>query len=130
MRAVKAAPERVTTQQAVGVKAFSRIAAAWGLDAVRTAKLADVAPRTWARMAAGEWKGELTHDQTLRLSALVGVYKGLHLYFSDELADRWPTLPNAGPLFLGDKPVDMMVQGGLPAIMNVRDYVDAVRGGM
>ena len=66
----------------------------------------------------------------MRASALIGLYKGLHLYFGDELADRWVKLPNSGPLFEGLAPVDFMQQGGLPAIMNVREYIDAVRGGL
>ncbi len=115
---------------AVGIKAFTRIAKAWKLSADDASRLADVAPRTWQRMASGEWTGQLTQDQLLRLSALVGVYKGLHLYFNDDLADRWPTRPNTGPLFQGQKPVTVMQGGGLPAIIDVRGYIDAIRGGM
>ena len=35
-----------------------------------------------------------------------------------------------GPLFRGERPVDWMIAGGLPAVMAVRDYVDALRGGV
>ena len=66
----------------------------------------------------------------LRASALVGLYKGLHLYFGADLADTWVSLPNRGPLFQGNSPVDFMTAGGLPAIMETRDYVDSVRGGL
>ncbi len=113
----------------VAVKAFRRLAEAWALGSDEAAALADVAPRTWARVRQGDWKGRLGQDQRLRLSALVGLYKGLHLYFSDELADTWVKRANAGPLFRGESPLAFMRAGGLPAIIATRAYVDAVRGG-
>ena len=115
---------------AVALKAFRRLAGFWGLDHEEAATLADTRARTWARMKKGDWNGVLSQDQRLRMSALIGLYKGLHLYFSDELADRWVKLPNAGPVFRGTTPLDHMVAGGLPAILKTRQYVDALRGGL
>ncbi|BCM87573.1 hypothetical protein mvi_60340 (plasmid) [Methylobacterium indicum] len=60
----------------------------------------------------------------------MGLYKGLHLYFSDELADRWPRMPNKGEVFAGKSPIEYMQAGGLPALIETRAYVDAIRGGM
>lgn len=115
---------------AVALKAYRRLAAFWGLGNDEAAALADTRERTWTRIKKDEWKGELSQDQRLRLSALVGLYKGLHLYFSDDLADRWVKLPNTGPVFRGATPLRYMIDGGLPAILKSRDYVDALRGGM
>jgi hypothetical protein len=39
-------------------------------------------------------------------------------------------LPNRGPEFDGARPVDAMIEGGLPKILRVRGYVDALRGGV
>ena len=114
----------------VAVKALVRVFKAWTINAGRSAKLAGVSERTWTRMVSGTWSGSLSQDQLLRASALVGLYKGLHLYFGDDLADTWVSLPNRGPLFQANSPVDFMTAGGLPAIMETRDYVDAVRGGL
>lgn len=113
---------------AVALKAYARLADAWGLTNDEAAALADTAPRTWARMKLGRG-GRLGQDQRLRLSGLVGLYKALHLYFSDPLADRWVKLANAGPRFGGETPLVAMRAGGLPAILEVRGYVDALRGG-
>lgn len=113
-----------------GIKAYTRICDFWKLKSATAASLLDVEPRTWTRMKAGTWAGKLTQDQVLRLSAFVGLYKGLHLYFSDELADRWPTLENSGPPFTGMTPVDYIAKGGLPALLATRNYVDAIRGGL
>lgn len=114
----------------VAVKALVRIADAWGISNPQAARLVQESTRTWNRMKGGDWHGSLTKDQQMRISGLVGLYKGLHLYFSDALADRWPTLPNRGPLFRGATPVDFMDEGGLPAILDSRKYVDALRGGL
>lgn len=113
-----------------GLKAFHRICDIWKLKNGTAAALLDVEPRTWTRMKSGGWTGKLTQDQMLRLSAFVGLYKGLHLYFSDELADRWPTLANSGPPFTGLTPIDYIERGGLPALLSTRRYIDAVRGGL
>lgn len=115
---------------AVAIKAFRRLAEAWALTNEEAAALADVAPRTWTRIKQDDWTGRLGQDQRLRVSALVGLYKGLHLYFSDGLADRWVKRQNEGPLFRGASPLAFMREGGLPAIMQTRNYLDAVRGGV
>lgn len=115
---------------AVGMKAYRRLVTFWGLGNGEAAALIDTTPRTWARMKKESWAGALSQDQRLRLSALIGLYKGLHLYFSEPLADRWVRLPNTGPLFDGSSPLDTMIAGGLPTILKTRVYVDALRGGM
>ncbi|MFN3546471.1 MAG: antitoxin Xre-like helix-turn-helix domain-containing protein [Mesorhizobium sp.] len=114
----------------VAAKAFVRIAEAWRLRNEEAANLLDVSARTWNRMKTGEWSGRLSRDQLLRTSGVVGLYKALHLYFSDPLADEWVRLPNAGPAFANRRPLDAMIDGGLPAILSTRDYVDALRGGV
>lgn len=115
---------------AVAAKAVVRLAATWRLKNTEAAELTGVSPRTFERIKAGRWSGRLSQDQRLRASALVGLYKGLHLYFSDPLADDWVTLANQGPLFGGRRPMEVMIAGGLPAMVEVRDYVDALRGGV
>ncbi|MBP7243436.1 antitoxin Xre-like helix-turn-helix domain-containing protein [Amaricoccus sp.] len=113
----------------VALTALRRVAAAWRLTGDEAAGLAGVSTRTWARMKTPGWAGRLGQDQMLRASGLVGLYKALHLYFSDELADAWPKRPNAGRMFGGHAPVARMLAGGLPAILATRGYVDALRGG-
>jgi uncharacterized protein (DUF2384 family) len=117
-------------ESAVAIKALARVFAAWRLPAPESARLAGVSERTWSRMKAAAWTGTLSDDERTRASALIGLYKALHLNFGDELADRWPRLPNRGPLFGGLSPVAHMLAGGLPAILATRDYVDALRGGV
>jgi hypothetical protein len=122
----RAAPDR----QAVALKAFTRIADAWSLTLREAAALADMSDSTWKRAKKPGYSGDLTRDQMLRLSALVGLYKSLELYFSEPISRDWVKLENAGPEFDGRRPLDAMIAGGLPKILRVRTYVDALRGGV
>jgi hypothetical protein len=72
----------------------------------------------------------LSQDQLTRVSALVGLFKGLALLFADDMADRWPRLANRGPLFARRTPIEAMVEGGIPRMIEARRYVDAARGGL
>lgn len=116
--------------QAVALKAFSRIADAWSLTGREAAALADMSESTWKRARKPGFAGELSRDQMLRLGAIVGLYKALELYFNPPIASDWVRLANRGPEFEGRRPVDAMIDGGLPKIIRVRTYVDALRGGV
>ncbi len=56
--------------------------------------MGDVSERTWFRMKKGEWSGTLSQDTLTRISALVDIFKGLRLLFSEPLCDEWVRLPN------------------------------------
>src|SRR3546814_17537725 len=84
---------------------------------------------TWKRAKKPGFAGELTRDQLLRLSALVGLYKALELYFDPPLSRQWTQLPNRGPEFDGARPLDVILRGGLPHILRARPYLPAPRGG-
>lgn len=115
---------------AAAVKAVLRIVEAWGGNNADGAALLGVSASTWDRMKARRWDGTLHQDQLTRASALIGVYKGLHLLFADGMADRWPRLPNRAPLFDRRSPVDAMIEGGIPRMIETRLYIDALRGGL
>ena len=114
----------------VALKAYRRLIEAWGLTGQQAAALLDVSTSTWERLKPEGKDRALSQDQMTRISALVGIYKGLHLLFADGMADRWPTLQNKGPLFGRTSPIEAMIRGGIPHMLDVRRYVDAVRGGL
>ena len=116
--------------RAVALKAYGRVADNWSLTGREAAALADMSESTWKRAKKPGYAGELTRDQMLRLSAVIGIFKALELYFDPPLARQWVKLPNKGPEFDGTRPVDTMIAGGLPKILRVRAYLDALRGGM
>lgn len=111
--------------------AFVRLVDIWRLSSAQaTALLGDGSERTWFRLKAGQKRGPLSQDALTRISAMIGLYKGLHLLFSEPLADRWVHQPNAEALFQGRAPIDAMIAGGIPAMLATRGYVDALRGGL
>ena len=114
----------------VGLKAYRRLAQSWGLSGQSAADLLGVSLSTWERLKPEGQDRPLSQDQMTRISALVGIYKGLHLLFAGGMADRWPRLENSGPLFSRRSPIAAMVDGGIPQMLEVRRYVDAVRGGL
>ena len=113
----------------VALKAFLALIKAWDLSNADASSLLGVSPSTLDRMKRGS-RPTLSQDQLTRVSALVGVYKGLHLLFADETADEWARQPNSGPLFERDTPIQAMIEGGIPRMLEIRRYVDAVRGGL
>lgn len=68
-------------------------------------------------------------DRLTRVSLLIGIFKALNVLYSEALADRWVHLPNTNRVFGGVSPLAYMLQGGLPAILNVRRLLDARRAG-
>ena len=113
------------------VAGIVRLAGIWHLTSTETCILiGDVSERTWFRMKKGEWDGILSQDSLTRVSALIGIFKGLRLLFSERLADEWVRLPNKGPLYGGRRPLDVMIEGGIPKLLQVRQHIDALRGGL
>jgi hypothetical protein len=80
---------------------------------------------TWDEIRSSRWSKSLSQDQLTRTSALIGVFKGLNLLFDQAMADRWPRLRNTEPLFQNLSPVEAMIEGGIPFMLEVRRHVDA-----
>ena len=107
-----------------------QLAERWDFSRGEAAALLGVSESTWDRIRGERWTQSLSQDQLMRVSALVGLFKGLHLLFADGMADRWPRLPNAGALFANRTPIAAMIEGGIPLMLEVRRHVDALRGGL
>jgi hypothetical protein len=114
----------------VALKAFIALSEHWDLTGAEAAALLGVSESTWDRIKRGTWGQPLSQDQMTRASAAIGLYKGLKLMFADDMSDRWPKLPNSGPIFQRKSPIEAMIEGGIPAMLEVRRYIDAVRGGL
>jgi tetratricopeptide (TPR) repeat protein len=112
------------------VAAIVRLSSIWKLSGAETrGLLGGMSERSFARLKSGGWSGTLSQDELTRISALIAIFKDLHLLFSEPLADDWPKIPNKGPLFRGLTPVGAMIEGGIPAMIATRRYLDALRGG-
>lgn len=123
-------PLSETAQISAVVKAIVRTADAWQLTNAEAAALFDVPIATWNRMKAGVYKGNLDQDKVTRASLIIGLFKGLRLLFHGPLTYGWPKAANSGPDFGGKSPIDLMISGGIPAMLRVRQHIDALRGGM
>ncbi len=112
------------------IESIRNIALAWRMTRNEAASLLGVSTSIWSRIRGGSRRQTFTQDQFTRISALVGIFKALHLLFADDIADRWPRLANSGPLFQNLTPIGAMRSGGIPLMLEVRRYVDALRCGL
>lgn len=116
-------PEKV----AAAMRAFFRIAAAWGLSNEQAQVLLGRPARStfykWKRGAAAA----VPHDTVRRLSYVLGIYKALQILFkAPEQADAWVSRPNAA--FAGQSALERMLGGDVTDLAAVRRYLDTVRG--
>ena len=107
-------------------KAFFKIATTWKIrDEEAKQLLGGISNGAFYQLKGGELKAPLDQDRLVRVSLLVGIFKALNTLYSQKLADAWILLPNTNPIFAGDTPLAYMVKGGQPAMMRVRQMLDA-----
>ncbi len=111
-----------------GLTAFFSIAEEWGLDNDRQRLLLGSPGRSTFFAWKKNKQGLLSRDVLDRLSYILGIYKALHILFSDGTVLQWLRNPNSAPLFNGRAPLEYMLTGQLVALADVRRYLDAARG--
>ena len=121
------APDR----QGVALKAFARIADAWSLTLREAAALADMSESTWKRARKPGFAGgsdarpDAAPERAGRsLQVARALLQRADLAGLGEAAQPGPRIRRRAA------PLDAMVAGGLPKILRVRGYVDALRGGV
>ena len=87
------------------VKAVLRLVAAWDGSNADGAALLGVSESSWDRMKAGRWDGTLSQDQLTRASALIGIFKGLHLLFATPWRIAGHVCPIAAPSSIASHPL-------------------------
>lgn len=129
------APANRKRLSGAGLRAFLKIARAWGLSEREKLRVLGFPSRStyhnWARKA--ETGGDLTlpADTLLRISAVLGVHKGLSIVFADEAAGNgWLRSANSAACFGGQRPIDLVTGGTQDGLMIVRRHLDAWRGGI
>lgn len=111
------------------ISAFFKIAEAWNInndDAMQL--LGGVSNGRFYSLKKAR-KGVLTQDELTRVSLLIGIFKALNILFARKLADRWISLANSNPMFNGASPLASLIEGGMPAMVQVRRLLDSRRGG-
>ena len=114
----------------IAVEGYVQAVEAWGLADSDAEKMLDVDHRTWMQIKNETWSGSFDREHLTRIGVVVAIYDALHSYFGDYLADRWITLPHKGETFSGRKPIEVMIEGGLPMMMETRDYVYKLQSSM
>jgi hypothetical protein len=111
------------------LRTFFNVARAWELSTVESrALLGWPAASTFHKYKAGD-HGTLPYDTLIRVSLVLGIYKSLQLLYPDaRFADRWMRMPNSHALFGGTTPIELVVDGGIDALYQVRRLLDARRG--
>ena len=121
-------PERMA---AAGLRAFARIAEAWGLTVDEQLRLLGQPPRStyfvWRKQPE---KAALPRDTLERLSNILGIFKSLQILLPDAAAaDNWVRQPNSAAPFGGGTALARMLAGNVSDLNLVRRYLDGVRGG-
>jgi len=111
------------------IPAFFKLARAWQLRDESTRQLlGGVSNGVFYQLKRGH-KRTLDQDKLTRISLLLGIFKALNILYSRKLADAWVNLPNSNPMFEGEAPLSYVIKGGVPALVRVRQLLDARRGG-
>lgn len=116
---------------AAGLRAFARIADAWGLSTdEQLLLLGEPARSTYFAWRKSPETARVPRDTLERLSNLLGIYKSLQILLPDpEAADAWVRQPNTAGLFGGRSALDRMLAGNVSDLHLVRRYLDSVRSG-
>jgi hypothetical protein len=127
----KSDPALVERMGAAGLRAFARIAEAWGLTVDEQLNLLGQPPRsTFYAWRAEPDKARLSRDTLERLSNILGIYKSLQILLPDPAAaDAWVRQPNTAPAFGGRSALERLLGGNVSDLNHVRRYLDGVRGG-
>lgn len=112
------------------LRTFFNISKAWGLNATDEQRLLGVQRSTVYAWRSGDFPARLDADTLERLSYVFGIYSALQVLFpASERADAWIRKPNTAPLFGGESALSRMLGGRVADLFQVRQYLDAVRGG-
>jgi hypothetical protein len=113
-----------------GIKAFLRLTEKWNVkDQDARDLLGGISSGSFYGMKKEPSLRALDQDTLTRISLILGIFKALNILYSRRLADAWMTLPNSNPIFRGSTPLAYILRLGLPGMMQVRQLLDARRGG-
>lgn len=111
------------------IRGFLKIAERWNLrDDDTRVLLGGMSSGSFYALKSNP-KRTLDADQLTRLSLVVGIFKALNILYGPKLANAWMGLANSNAMFGGESPLSYAKKGGIPALIRVRQLLDARRGG-
>jgi hypothetical protein len=122
-------PEVRRRLSAPAMRTFLNVCETWNLRVNQQRGLLGwPAPSTYHKYKAGQ-TGTLSFDMLSRISLVLGIYKALHILYPEaQLADQWVNLHNTNPMMGGKPPLELMIEGGIDGLHQVRRLLDARRG--
>lgn len=117
-----------------GLRAFLAIADLWGLTEEQRRLILGYPARStyhgWVRKAREHRDITLNVDVLMRISAILGIYKGLRILFADDdKGVEWLQRPHKARVFGGAPPIELITSGTQDALLTVRRFIDAACGG-
>lgn len=120
---------------AAAIHNFFGITLEWGLsDNEQTILLAPATPTLFPQMkdyflGSCELPPTIDSNGLTRISYIMGIYKALNILLPNaRRASEWLHKPNSATLFEGKSALDLMLQGNVDDLADIRRYLDAERG--
>lgn len=116
-------------------RTFLSIADLWGLSEEERRLVLGFPSRStfhgWAKRAREHEDFTLDVDTLTRISAVLGIHQALGvLYTNAREMVGWVRGPNQATTFGGHPPLQVITSGTLDALLTVRRFLDAARGGI
>lgn len=118
-----------------GLRAFLAIADLWGLTEEQRRLVLGYPARStyhgWINKARERRDITLSVDVLMRISAVLGIYKGLRILFADdEKGVEWLQRPHKARVFGGAPPIELIASGTQDGLLMVRRFINAACGGL
>lgn len=129
------APANRRRLSAPAFRTFLSIADLWGLSEEERRLVLGFPSRStfhgWAKRAREHEDFTLDVDTLTRLSCILGIHQALGvLYSGPKEMVTWLRGPNMALVFGGNPPLQVITSGTLDALLTVRRFLDAARGGI
>lgn len=120
---------------APALRTFLAIADLWGLTEEQRRLILGMPSRStyhgWMRAARAHGDVTLDVDVLVRLSAILGIYQALRILHPSEAEGiAWLKRPHGATVFGGAPPLALLTSGTQDALLTVRRFLDAARGGL
>lgn len=129
------APANRRRLSAPGFRTFLAISDLWGLGEERRRLVLGLPSRStyqnWVKTAREHRELTLDVDVLTRISAILGIHQALNVLHGSEAEGlAWLRGPHRALIFGGKPPLDLITSGTQDALLTVRRFLDAARGGL
>ncbi|MGE0501399.1 MAG: MbcA/ParS/Xre antitoxin family protein [Rhizobiaceae bacterium] len=128
------APDNRRRLSAPGLRTFLAVSDLWGMNEEERRLTLGYPSRStyhnWAKLARTHGDFTLDVDALARISAVLGIHQALGILFASEAEGvAWLRGPHGATVFGGRPPLALVASGSLDALLTVRRFLDAARGG-